>query len=295
MRRHLKSCAFLLLCAFAQLSMIESAEAVKMPTALVHTWYSFDQPDPFSNLDIFVRWVNDPTVTPSVGVYAGFGFWFQNGVIGYFGTQVDSGGKKAIFSIWDVGTTGITALPTGNCNRFGHEGKGTQCIISYGWVMGHEYRLRLSHTGRVNSMEQWQATILDTTTSIETSIGVIALSDSGGYPGYGQVNANAKFVNWLEYYGHGDIREPLKIHFFGSDFSFQNFRRNFSSRSSHPLKLSRFQALFPSNFRRFSQHFPTAVAPILSSSHRALTTAPNASCCTPSSSSRFSLGHGAVL
>ena len=205
MSRFLKSCAFLLLCAFAQLSMIESAEAVKMPAALVHTWYSFDQPGPFSNLDVFVRWVNDPTVTPSVGVYAGFGFWFQNGVVGYFGTQADSGGKKAIFSIWDVGATAITALPTGNCNRFGHEGAGTQCIISYSWVMGHEYRLRLSHRGRVNSAEQWQATILDTTTSVETSIGIIALSDSGEYPGYGQVNANAKFVNWLEYYGHGDI------------------------------------------------------------------------------------------
>jgi hypothetical protein len=185
--------------------MVGSAGAVRMPAELVNTWYFFDQPGPFSNLEIFVKWLNDPIVTQNVGVYAGFGFWFQNGVVGYFGTQVDSDGKKAIFSIWDVGTTVITALPTGNCNRFGHEGTGTQCIIPYSWVMGHEYRLRLSHRGRVNSAEQWQATIMDTTTSIETNIGVIALSDSRGYLGYGLINANKKFVNWIEHYGHGDI------------------------------------------------------------------------------------------
>ena len=123
---YMKRFSFLLLVAFAQLPMIGTAEAVKMPAELVNTWYSFDQPGPFSNLEVFVKWMNDPIPTSSAGVYAGFGFWFQNGVVGYFGTQVDSVGKKAIFSIWDVGTTLITALPTGNCNRFGHEGTGTQ-------------------------------------------------------------------------------------------------------------------------------------------------------------------------
>lgn len=204
MKRYWYTCAFLPLSMLALLSMIGAAGAVKMPSELVNTWYSFDQPGPFSNLDIFVRWENEPKVTPSVGVYAGLGFWFQNDVVGYFGTQIDARGKKAIFSIWDTGTTVITAQPTGNCNRFGNERTGAQCIIPYSWVMGHEYRLRLSHLGRLNSSEQWQTTILDTTTRVEMTIGIIALSDSRGYSGYGLINPSTKFVNWIEYYGYGD-------------------------------------------------------------------------------------------
>ena len=186
-------------------AMIGSAGAVQMPAELVNTWYSFDQAGPFSSLDIFLKWENDPAITRNVGVYAGFGFWFQNGVVGYFGTQVDSQGKKAIFSIWDTGTATFTARPIGKCMRFGEEGTGAQCIIPYRWIAGHEYRLKLSHGDRVDSAEQWQTTILDVATGVETVIGVIALGDSRTYSGYGQINPQARFVNWLEHYGYGNL------------------------------------------------------------------------------------------
>lgn len=189
---------FLCACLF----MSNSAGAVRMPVALVHTWYAFEQPGPFTDLDIFLTWQNEPVVNSHTGVYAGFGFWFENGVVAYFGTQIDGDGKKAIFSIWDVDTTKITTTPTWNCKRFDHEGAGTQCIIAYNWIAGHEYRLRLVHKGRDHHMERWQTSIMDMTNHIETPVGVIELSDTRGYSGYGLISAKTKFVNWIEYYGH---------------------------------------------------------------------------------------------
>ena len=97
------------------------AAKVALPTALAHTLYSFEEKGPFYNIDIYVKWEVQPTTY--TGTYAGFQFYFQNGGGGYFGTQIDAYGKKAIFSIWDAQGTSMTALPLTGCNRFGHEGK----------------------------------------------------------------------------------------------------------------------------------------------------------------------------
>ena len=146
--------------------------------------YSFVEPGPFYNLDNYVKW--DHNVPSSTGVYAAFNFAFQNGQGGYIGTQSDSNGKHAIFSIWDDVDGSMSALGiSSNCDRFGGEGVGARCLIDYPWIAGREYLMRIWVLAKVNDTEQWLGVIKDTVTQVETTIGVISLRNSKGYLGYG--------------------------------------------------------------------------------------------------------------
>lgn len=187
--------------ALCFLPIFSWAEKISLPTALAHAIYNFDKKDPFYNIDIYVKWDVQPgTYT---GTYAGFQFYFQNGGGGYFGTQIDSGGKKAIFSIWDVNEKSITALPLSGCVRFGHEGSGSQCIKPYEWVAGREYMLRIWVLDKTTNGVNWGAWIKDTVTGEETLIGVITLKDSNGYSGYGWLTSGA--IGFHEHYGYGSV------------------------------------------------------------------------------------------
>ncbi len=198
MKTHLKMRTYLFLSALTLFGVFASAEAVTLPIKDMTLWYTFHQPGPFSDQEIFVKWNNDPVLKPNIGVYSAFFFKFQNGVGGYVGTQKDRDGKKAIFSIWDSGSS-PTALPVtspGNCRRFSHEGPGTSCIVPYSWVVGHEYLVKVSYKRRGTNADEWEGTIVDATSGVKTSIGTIALKDSGGY---GQLNNNP--AGFLEHYG----------------------------------------------------------------------------------------------
>lgn len=177
------------------------AEKIALPTALAHTIYNFESKDVFYNIDIYVKWEVQPTTR--TGTYAGFQFYFQNGGGGYFGTQIDSYGKKAIFSIWDAKGTSMTALPLAGCNRFGHEGSGSQCIKPYEWVAGREYMVRVWILDKTADGVNWGAWIKDTVTEEETLIGVINLKNNNGYDGYGWLISSA--IGFQEHYGYGSV------------------------------------------------------------------------------------------
>ena len=85
-----------------------------------------------------------PSERDGNAIFASLQFWFENGVGGYFGTQVwregatDGLGRtvranethRVIFSVWDapdaeVGWRGDT------CGRFGGEGVGSHCVADY--------------------------------------------------------------------------------------------------------------------------------------------------------------------
>lgn len=183
------------------------AASIALPTALVHNFYGFDQKGPFYNLDVYVKWEVEPNTT--TGTFAGYFLTFQNGGGGYFGTQIDSTSKKAIFSIWDIDGTSITALPLGNCIRFGHEGSGSSCVIPYNWIVGREYRLRIWVLDSVVGAVKWGAWIQDTVTGLETPIGTISLKDSKGYSGYGMLSPNG--TNFLEQYGSGSVNSCASL------------------------------------------------------------------------------------
>lgn len=185
-------------------SMLCLARVAAAANPGTHTWFDFDQsglPASFYNLDIYPTWTSAPA---SGFIYPAMQFWFQNGGGGYMGTQLVGTTKKGLFSIWDIADNAHTALPiSSNCRRFGDdvnlEGTGAQCPINYAWVTGREYRLRLWVLQRVSGGEQWVAAIQDTTTGVETQIGIIQLQDSGGYAGYGWLQKNA--LTFLEYFG----------------------------------------------------------------------------------------------
>lgn len=177
------------------------AAEIALPTALAHTLYNFEKKDPFYNIDIYVKWEVEPNT--HTGTYAGFQFYFQNGGGGYFGTQIDSHGKKAIFSIWDADNTSITALPVNGCVRFGHEGSGSSCIKPYDWIAGREYMIRIWVLDKNSSGVNWGAWIKDTVTNKETLIGVINLKNNKGYEGYGWLTSGA--IGFSEHYGYRSV------------------------------------------------------------------------------------------
>jgi hypothetical protein len=155
--------------------------------------YFFKEQGPFWNFDIYITWEHD--VSSSTGIYPAFTFGFQNGQGGYMGTQSDSNGKHALFSIWDESDDSITALPAStNCNRFGHEGSGTSCFMDYPWIAGREYLLRIWVLNSDNDGQFWGGWIKDTVTQQETNIGVIYLRNSKGYLGYGLLTRSSVFL-----------------------------------------------------------------------------------------------------
>ncbi|MBF0584226.1 MAG: DUF3472 domain-containing protein [Magnetococcales bacterium] len=179
------------------------AFAFKLPFHTSRGDYTFPTAGPFHDLDIHLTWQEVSKPPAGLGYYAMFAFYFQNKTVGYTGLQWDNEGKKAIFSIWDASGSAGSAVPEGQCKRFGHEGSGAQCIVPYEWQQGREYLLKIRPVGRTAGGEQWQSLIRELTTGRESVIGTLTMQDSGGYVGYGHLSG--KGVSVLEYYGSAHL------------------------------------------------------------------------------------------
>lgn len=182
-----------------------SAATVPYPVQISYVYYDFIPTKDHYNYDIFVNWKEEPFFNDqSSGVYSFFGFWFQNSAVGYMGIQTDKNGKRFLFSIWDEdGITG-SAMPTGNCVRFTHEGSGTHCDVVINWLPNREYRLRLWKTVSTKQYaENWSAFVLDTQTGQEQLIGTIELEGNSSRAGYGNLRGDSVTVQ--EYYGIGSV------------------------------------------------------------------------------------------
>ena len=93
-------------------------------------------------------------------VFASCEFFFENGQLGYMGGQRHADGSHSvIFSIWDAckrygSTTCIvknaTALPTGQCERFGGEGHGAHCGGPITFTSGQPYDFKVA-VGEANA------------------------------------------------------------------------------------------------------------------------------------------------
>lgn len=179
------------------------AGALTLPTHMVRTdvQTTTTAPEGFYNYDMHLTMHNEPDVS-KLGFYAQFYFDFQTGIGGYTGLQKDRiDGKKAIFSIWDIPNAQTSFPVASNCQRFGHEGAGTMCILPFQWKPGHEYKMRVwrltdSYNG---STEKWGGWVIDYTSGEETLIGVIEVKNSNGLKGYGGLKPSTAMVS--EYYG----------------------------------------------------------------------------------------------
>lgn len=177
----------------------------------VDTFYSFSESGPFSSMEILLTWDKAPKTSY---IYPAFFFVFQQPARpvsvsggfqqahGYMGIQLVGDKKKAIFSIWDILENAGTAQKspiTPWCKQFSGEGTGSQCIIDYPWVEGRTYKLKVRSFGVDESGELWIGTILDSKTSLETTIGIIHTKSVGNYSGYGHLTGQS--VTFLEYFG----------------------------------------------------------------------------------------------
>lgn len=144
------------------------------------------------NHDIHLTWHKEPV--DGWGMFAMYYFSFQAGVGGYTGLQkttVPGRPKTAIFSIWDVaGRQTAMPVPGTVCQRFGHEGSGTMCILPFDWKADTEYKMRVwrilnSNTGY---SEKWGAWVINVKTEEETMIGMIELYNANNQVGYGMLS-----------------------------------------------------------------------------------------------------------
>ncbi len=198
--------------------------------------YSFSDPGPYYNFDIYLTWDSAPT---SDYIYPGFQFGFQAGPGGYMGTQLIGTTKKAIFSIWDTTDGSGTAQPKSSwCTRFSGEGTGAHCDINFSWVVGRQYQLRLWVLDSDATGTNWGAWITDTVTQAGSFIGEIHLASSNGYTGYGWLvpyniftfleyfsgSTCAQVVNYAKVYWMGPIgRAPSNQPFTASSATISNY------------------------------------------------------------------------
>ena len=131
-------------------------------------------------------------------VFASTQYWMETGVGGYMGTQVwrlknGTETHKAIFSMWDASKTIATAGIGDGCGRFGGEGVGSHCLITYHLEPGHRYSVAVALESTNSSGAVWKGTITDVATSTSTTIGRLYFPNFKGEKGYGlfQVNAAA--------------------------------------------------------------------------------------------------------
>lgn len=141
-------------------------------------------------------WTVDVLVDPSPdGVFWAHQFWIRDsGVGGYVGLQTVGsgiGGRTAIFSIWDAleCDRGSDRHGAPIAKRFGGEGTGMQCLISYPWEREHAHALRLVLSQRA----QWHATVDG------LPIGTIRVPEPWG-------NLDENSVCWTERYAGPDRR-----------------------------------------------------------------------------------------
>lgn len=169
------------------------AQTVRYPSHLTNAVYGFDQSIGVDIYNTDMHITIHEEVEQGWGYYAMYWFTFQAGIGGYSGLQKSNDPNKpkiAIFSIWDAaGKQTAMPVPGTGCQRFGHEGSGTNCLLAFNWKSGVEYKIRIWKilNSRTNYSERWGAWVINVKTGEETLIGVIEVYNAQGQIGYGSL------------------------------------------------------------------------------------------------------------
>jgi len=212
---------------FLRLALLPLAILISSPIHVLGgppgTYVNYNGIPTGASLDMQVDhlWVTMPTPDETQGnaVFASMQFWMQAGPGGYFGTQVwregadparwRNGSKqlsgshvnadethRVVFSMWDGDSAHHVSWEGGNCERFGGEGVGSHCMISYMLEEGRKYTLRVSLSDDHRKMTGY---VKDTSTGSETTIGTLVYPDLKGYQGFGLINQQAQaFQEYFE-------------------------------------------------------------------------------------------------
>jgi transcriptional regulator GlxA family with amidase domain len=160
--------------ALAASTTLTPSAAAAGPTAYVH----YTSPTSVSD-DVLVDhvWETIPKASEKAGnaVFASMQVWFENGVGGYFGTQVwregavDGLGRRVtadeahrvIFSVWDAPRGKRVGFAGEHCGRFGGEGTGSHCVAPYNFTPGAAYSLRVRRDSHNGTGDWWVASVQD--------------------------------------------------------------------------------------------------------------------------------------
>ena len=105
---------------------------------------------------------------------------------------------KAIFSCWDADKDTQTGWVGSNCSRFGGEGTGSHCLITYPIEQGVRYAIRVAFAGKNTSGAMWKGTITNMKTKKATTIGTLFYPNAKGKVGYGNFQIQA--ASFQEYF-----------------------------------------------------------------------------------------------
>ena len=156
--------------------------------------------------------IPSPSETDGNAVFASMQFWFENGVGGYFGTQVWREGAtdslnrvvkakethRVVFSVWDA--TGAQVGWRGKgCGRFGGEGVGSHCVVPYPLVTGSAFNLRIRRDGNNGTGDWWIASVADVKGGAPAmDFGHLFLPNTPQRQGFGKLQTRA--AAFLEYF-----------------------------------------------------------------------------------------------
>ena len=185
-------------------------QAIRPPEHIAYIWWRWrgeEREAGFEELTVDFTIMNDPTRLPD-----GNGLYFMTifgriaGIKYYFGLQVDSKGKRAIFSRWDERDLDYARADPqeGWMQSSGHEGDFIGVRRHLEWRAG-PYTARLAPDGADDDGVWYGAWITDRTTDVTKWVGSLWFPKQDG-----RARINGLVYSTLEVYGFPTIR-PIDI------------------------------------------------------------------------------------
>jgi len=166
-----------------------------------HCNYAFPQgTSTFTDFSAHQVWTRGPVDN----VFGSMQYWFEDGQGGYMGGQFHSDGTQSVlFSVWDSDSMPYSAMPMGDCTRFGGEVAGAHCLIKYNLHVTTEYIYTVSSDGTNATGAFWSGKVTNKQTGEVTKMGTIFLYNVRGLVGFGHLKPAA--ASFIEYYTGGSF------------------------------------------------------------------------------------------
>ena len=188
----------------------DRTRAIQPPEHIAYIWWGWrgeERPAGFEELTVDFTIMNDPKGLPDgIGLYFMTIFGRIAGIEYYFGLQVDSKGKRAIFSRWDERDPDYARADPqeGWMQSSGHEGDFIGVRRHLEWRAG-PYTARLAADGADDDGVWYGVWITDRTTDVTKWVGSLWFPNQDG-----RARINGSVYSTLEVYGSPTIR-PIDI------------------------------------------------------------------------------------
>lgn len=188
--------------------IMEDSTVTSKDMEVDHYWVTMPTPDETSGNGVFASMEMGMETGPFGGGYFGTQIWrvgadptlWRNGSKNLLGSRIGAEEThKVLFSMWDGDKDHQVSWEGDNCERFGSEGDGGHCLITYPMEQGQKYKMRVSLSDDNRKMT---GTITDISSGIVTTIGTLVYPDMKGFQGFGKIKVGA--VAFQEYFLSND-------------------------------------------------------------------------------------------